>query len=168
MLKKLDQFGINFTFKFKGEDNYSTKLSSIFFVFFILGSIVIFIINFIPFKNHQNFNLLYYTINLPYTEPLKLKESPTAFAIGLDCPVDTKTKIKAEDLFDLNLNFITYRKDNDGNRTKSYEVINTHPCNKKDFFNLYNDSFDFLNIKNLQCLDNEQIENYKIEGIYTD
>ena len=81
-----------------------------FFLIFILGSLAIFIINFIPYINHQNFNLLYYTINLPYTEPVKLKESPTAFAIGLDCPVDVNTNIKAEDLFDLKLNYYLYKR----------------------------------------------------------
>ena len=168
LIRTIDQFGINFTFKFKGEDNYSTKCSLFFFLVFISFSTAIFIINSIPFILHQNFNLLYYTINLAYTEPIKLKESPTAFAIGLDCPIDIKSNIKAEDLFDLQLYFITYTKDNEGNRTKTPELIKTHPCDKRDFYNLHNDSFDFINIKNLQCLDDVQIENHKIEGIYTD
>ena len=53
-------------------------------------------------------------------------------------------------------------------KEKKNMKIKTHPCNKDDFYNLHNDSFDFLNIKNLQCLDNEQIEKHKIDGIYTD
>ena len=31
LIRTIDQFGINFTFKFKGEDNYSTKCSLFFF-----------------------------------------------------------------------------------------------------------------------------------------
>ena len=167
-IKTRDMFGISFSFKYNYKDNYSTPLASIFFLIFCLTSSIIFIINLIPFIKKENFNLQYYTINLNDTEPIKLKESPTAFAIGLDCPVDEKTKIRAEDLLDLKLSFITYTKDKEGNRSKKTEKVKTHPCNKNDFYNLYNESFDYLNIKNLQCLDLDEAENHEIKGIYTD
>ena len=164
-LRKIDLFRVSFSFKYMNKEKYATSIGG-FVTFIFSGALIwIFVINFIPFIKKKNFNLQDYIVNTHETEEINLKDSPTAFAIGFDCPVDSRTQIKAEDLFDLNVSFITYTKDNKGNRNKAIGKIETHNCNENDFHNEHNDSFDFLKIKNLQCL-NEKKE--KLGGIYTD
>ena len=164
-LRKIDLFRVSFSFKYMNKEKYATSVGG-FVTFIFSGALIwIFVINFIPFIKKKNFNLQDYIVNTHETEEINLKDSPTAFAIGFDCPVDSRTQIKAEDLFDLNVSFITYTKDNNGNRNKTIGKIETHNCNENDFHNEHNDSFDFLKIKNLQCL-NEKKE--KLGGIYTE
>ena len=104
-------------------------------------------------------------MNLSTTEKIRLKESKAAFAIGFDCDTDTDDGTNAEDILNLELNYITYIKDKTGKRTKIPEALSSHSCNYEDFYNQYNDNFDLLNIKDLRCLDKTD---HVIEGIFTD
>lgn len=164
-----DLCSVSFSFKYMDENKYTTSIGGVVSIcFFIIGS-VIFVLNFIPFYKDQNFTLQDYIVNTDKTEEIKLNESPMALAIGFDCPADSKTQIKGEDLFDLNVSFITYTKDDKGNRNKSIENIETHLCITNDFHNEHNDSFKLLNIDKLYCLDKKgEKKNTKLEGIYTD
>ena len=165
ILRFFDLCSVSFSFKYMDEDKYTTSLGGLVsIIFFFLGAIL-FVINFIPFRNNQNFTLQDYIVNTNQTEEINLTDSTMAFAIGLDCPTDEKTHIKAEDLFDLKVSFITYTKDDNGTRNKEYKEIKTHPCNHSDFHNENKESFDLLNIDKLQCLNKEE---EKLEGIYTD
>ena len=164
LLKKFDFFGVNFSFRYNNEDKYSTSLGGLFFIVFCVVVVAVGIYYFIPFFNRKNFSIVYYSMNLPNAEQIRLKDSKSAFAIGLDCEVG-KDGTKAEDLFNLNLRFYTYRKDKDGNKIKTYEDLTTHPCNYSDFYNNYNDSLDILDMSKFQCLDKTDDV---IEGLYTD
>ena len=164
-LRKIDLFRVSFAFKYMNKEKYATSVGG--FVTLIFCGVLawIFVINIIPFFKKKNFNLQDYIVNTHETEELNLIDSPTAFAIGFDCPVDSRTQIRAEDLFDLNVSFITYTKDNKGNRNKTIDKVETHNCNENDFHNEHNESFKLLNINNLQCLNQKE---EKLEGIYTD
>ena len=164
LLKKFYFFGVNFSFRYNNEDKYSTSLGGLFSISFCVVVVVVGVYYFIPFFNRKNFSIVYYSMNLPNTEQIKLKESKSAFSIGLDCKVG-EDGTKAEDLFNLNLRFATYRKDKDGKKIKTYENLSTHPCNYSDFYNNYNDSLDRLDMSKYHCLD--RTDNV-IEGIYTD
>ena len=136
-----------------------------FFIIFCVIVLVVEIYYFIPFFNRKNYNLVYYSMNLSTTEKIRLKESKAAFAIGFDCDTDTDDGTNAEDILNLELNYITYIKDKTGKRTKIPEALSSHSCNYEDFYNQYNDNFDLLNIKDLRCLDKTD---HVIEGIFTD
>ena len=43
-------------------------------------------------------------------------------------------------------------------------LLSTHNCTYEDFYNQYNDSVDYLGLKEFQCLDDY---NQKLEGIYS-
>ena len=103
-------------------------------------------------------------MNLPSTEPIKLKDSKTAFAVGLECTAG-KDGTRAEDLLNLEIKYVIYTKDKEGNKNKESTKFLTHPCNYSDFYNNYNDSLDLLNIDSFNCLDKTDDI---IEGIYTD
>ena len=84
-LKKIDVFGSTFNFKYKSKDKYSTYIGGLFvFLFLILSSYTV-IYYFIPLSKRKNYTILYYTMNLPYTESIKFKDTNFAFAIGLIC-----------------------------------------------------------------------------------
>ena len=166
--RNFDLCSVAFSFKYMDEDKYTTSLGGLISICFFIIGIIIFVINFIPFYNEQNFTLQDYIVNTDKTEEIKLNVSPMAFAIGFDCPVDSKTHINGEDLFDIIGSFIIYTKDNNGNRNKDIKEIKMHNCNENDFHNEHNDSFNLLKINELYCLDKNATNDTKLEGIYTD
>ena len=94
---------------------------------------------------------------------IDFKSSKAPFAIGLDC--SEKGRFKAEDVFSLESALVYYIKEMNGTYHKEKMPKNSHKCKYEDFYNNYNNSFDYLKLKNYKCLDsNENI----IEGIYAD
>ena len=164
ILRKFDFFGVPFSFRYNNEEKYSTSLGGLFFIAFCVVVVGVGVYYFIPFFNRKNFSIVYYSMNLPSTEQVKLKDSKAAFAVGLECST-AKNGVKAEDIFNLLIRFYTYRKDKEGNKIKTYEDLATHPCNYSDFYNNYNDSLDILEISKYHCLDRTDDI---IEGLYTD
>ena len=178
--KKIDSFGVSFSFKYKAEDNYSTVLGGIISLFFFIIFFLYLLYNFIPFYKKENFTLQYYTMNLEETENIELKDSPTTFAVGLDCPYDETNNISAKELFDLKLNFTTKKKLENGttvNKTVNEtvneidietDIIPMNLCQKEDFYNLHDTKFDYLKIQNLYCLKRTDEKKHNLKGIYTE
>ncbi len=165
LLKKCDFFGVPFSFKYRNEEKYTTSLGGFVSIAYILVVIIAGIYYLIPFLNRKNFSIVYYTMNLPETEQISLKDSKVALAIGLDCYDDERDGTKAEDLLKVDFKFCSFKKNSEGKRTKTTIMLNTHPCNYSDFYNMYNDSFDMLDIGRFQCLDKTDDI---IQGLYTD
>ena len=164
ILRKLDVFAVPFSFKYKNGDKYSTSFGGFIFLAFCSVVLTAGIYQFIPFINRKNYSLVYYSMKLPTAERIKLKESKAAFAIGFDCR-EGANGIKAEDILQLKLNYLIYKKYSDGTRKKFPEPLTSHKCTYADFYNQYNFTFDLLNLKTFECLDNTD---HVIEGIYTD
>ena len=164
-LRKIDVFGVPYSFKHKKNEKYSTSLGGFVFILFIIVVLVIGIYFFIPFYNRKNFSIIYYSMNMPVTDTIKLSESKASFAIGLACPFEEKTQVSGKDLFDLQLTYIIYTTDRDGNKNKVKQRLSSHPCNYADFYNNYNDTFDFMSLSQFECLDKKD---YSFQGIYTD
>ena len=160
LLKKIDFFGVPYTFKYKKKERFTTPLSGLFVLLFICAASFVAIYYFIPFYNRENYTTVYYTLTMSHTEQINFKESETAFAIGLNCRTD-KDGTKAEELFTLNYKHFTYYK---SESKQVRENINTHPCTKKDFYNKFNETFDTSQIYNYQCIDDPS---KTFEGIYT-
>ena len=166
-LKKINLFGISFSFKYNSEEEYKSAYGGIVTVIFFLLWTLSFIINSIPFVKNYNYTLDYYTMNSKKSDAItiKLNEFSTDFAFGLKCEDDNDNNItkRANELFDLELKFYNKSKDNPYNYR-----INTHYCNTKDdFYNITEEIFKDLEISKLKCMNkDEKIEN--IEGIYTD
>ena len=162
-LRTIDIFGIPLTFRYKKNDKYSTSLGGLTIIIFIILAIAFGVYYFIPFVKRQNLSIIYYTMNIPKTEQIKFKDSKAAFAIGFDC--QKNGRLKVEDVFKLDAVFVNYVKEMDGTYHKDKYPQTTHNCVYEDFYNNYNSSFDYLNLKNYQCLDNNK---HIIEGIYAD
>ena len=156
-------FGSPFSFKYKSQDRYSTSFGGLFLLIFLIIGLTFGIYYFIPFAKRKNVNIIYYTMNIPKTEKIRLKDSQAAFSIGFDC--DDNTDIKVDDILKLDLKHVIYIKNNKGKYDKNKTPIPSHSCTKEDFYNNYDTSFEYLNLNQYLCLDDY---NHNIEGIYSD
>jgi len=162
-LRKIDIFGIPLNFKYKTKDKYSTPFGGFILLLFCILALAFGIYYLIPFLNRKNLSIIYYTMNIPETERISLKESKAAFSIGLDC--EDKTEIKANDIFKLDINYVLYIKNMSGHYNKNKTFLSSHNCRYEDFYNNYNTSFQYLNLKKYRCLDDYD---HNIEGIFSD
>ena len=163
LLRKIDFFGVNFTFKFNKKESYTTSLGGLFMIIFFIVGLYLGISNFFSFLNRKKFSTIYYTMNISKTEKLVLKDSKASFAIGLECADDKKYKVK--DLFDLTAQFIIYKKFENNIFNKTVISLPTHFCNYEDFYNLHNSEFDRLDFTRYLCLDDKD---QLITGIWDD
>jgi hypothetical protein len=118
---------------------------------------------FIKFINKENFTTIYYTVNIPKTDTIKLKDSNATFTVGLDC--ESNGRFKVDDVLKLEVRYVNYTKTIEGIYNKNKTLLSTHFCSHKDFYDAYNDSFDRLNLHKFQCLDDYE---GSIGGIYSD
>jgi hypothetical protein len=174
LFKKIDLFGISFSFKYKSEEKYGSTfggiITSILFILWLLS----FAKNFIPFYSKKNYSLQYYAINAEKDEQIKIKlaESSTDFAFGLRCDNKNITE-KANDLFKLEIEFYNKtHKNGDNSTVRTINKFSTHNCTFFEDFNNTNNTineelFNGLEINELQCMD-IIAKNETIEGIYTD
>ena len=162
-LRKIDIFGVSFNFKYKTKDKYSTAYGGLILLIFSFLALTFGIYYLIPFINRNNLSIIYYTMNIPKTESIILKDSKAAFGIGLDC--EDKTDLKANDVFTFESNYTLYIKDKNGKYDKNRTRLASHLCTYSDFYNNYNESFDYLGLKKYNCLDEF---NHDIKGIYSD
>ena len=83
-LKKLDIFGVPFTFKYNKKENYPTSLGGIFIILFVVLALYLGISKLIVFIQREEFSIIYYTMNIPLTEQIILRDSKAAIAFGFD------------------------------------------------------------------------------------
>ena len=116
-LRKIDIFGVPFNFKYKTKDKYSTPLGG--FILLIIASLSLGfgIYYLLPFLNRKNLSIIYYTMNIPKTEQIRLKDSQAIFTVGLDC--DDYTDLKAADVFKLETRYVIYLKNKEGTYDKN-------------------------------------------------
>ena len=165
LLRKVDFFGVHFSFRYKKKATYTSSLGGLFSILFVFSSLFIFIYYFIPFIHMENYSIISTPMDLPLAEQVILKESNAPFAIGLDCETDSIDGTNEHDLFDFESKYVIYSKDNDGVKHKEKRLVSMHPCTYSDFFNQYNFQVDILGLNKLNCLDDYS---YPIEGFYTD
>ena len=162
-LRKLDIFGIPFTFKYNKKDNYPTPLGGIFIILFAVVALYLGISKLISFLYRDNFSIIYYTMNIPLIEQIKLKESNAAIAFGFDCT--SNGRFSVYDVLNIETAFVVYSKTLQGEYVKDKIILSTHKCIHEDFYSLYNTQFDYLSLQKYLCLDdNNQI----IQGIWDD
>ena len=165
LLTKLDIFGINFTFRYKGNETYQTATGGFFLVLFLIAVLIMGIYYFIPFVNRKNYTIVYYTMNLAATEEVSLFASESNFAFGLSCENNNKETKKIEDLLYIQTKYVYYIKNMDGTFYKDPRELQTNKCTYADFYNKYNSQFDYLSLSKLECMQNKDIT---VQGIYAD
>ena len=96
-LRKIDIFGVPFNFKYKSKDKYSTPFGGFILLLIISLSLAFGIYYLQPFLKRKNLSIIYYTMNIPKTEQIRLKDSQAIFTVGLTC--NDKFDEKANELF---------------------------------------------------------------------
>ena len=165
LLTKLDIFGINFTFRYKGNETYQTATGGFFLVLFLIAVIVMGIYYFIPFVNRKNYTIVYYTMNLAATEEVSLFASESNFAVGLNCEFNKDEKQIITDLLDLKGRYVSYVKKRDSSYVKYPTQLNLHKCTYEDFYNKFDKQIDYLGATQFECVENKE---NTIQGIFSD
>ncbi len=160
-LKKVDFFGVSFSFKYQEKEKFTTSLGGIISIIFITICLAFGIYNFIHSYNRKYFTTIYYTLKLPETEQIFFDKSKMAFSIGLNCWTGSDGT-NADDLFDVNYKYVIWAVQN-GEYKRKIEYLGTHTCTYDDFFNSFNKQFDESKVYSYQCLDDLSSS---IEGIY--
>ena len=161
-LRKIDPFGVPFSFKYKSKQNYTTSTGGLFLFIFIAFALIVFVYYFIPFYERKNITAVYYTLILPYAERINFAESKSSLAFGFNCWT-ANDGTTADQL--LKVEFVYHQwklEDNDYKRTIT--KLGSHFCTKEDFYNQFNETFEGSKIYNYHCLDDPSIT---IEGIWT-
>ena len=154
-LKKFDGFETPVTFRYRGNDTYSSWIGGFISIGIVLTSLIFGIWDFIPFYKSKNYSLYYYTINLNETEEINLYKSKSSIAFGFECSsksnIEKYKNIKLEDLIELNAKYIYYS--NNG-QNKNSLTIDIHDCTEFDFY--YNNNIlkdlEKNKINKLKCL----------------
>ena len=162
LFRKLDLFGVSYTFKYNSREKYTTTLGGIITFIFLVIALFVAIYNFIPFYTKKNFTTIYYILKLAETEKIYFDKSKMTFSIGLNC-WEGYDGTKAEDLFDVQYKYI-YWDVQDGEYVRKTEELGIHPCTHSDFYNEFDKSFDDSKVYTYQCLDDLS---RPIEGIYS-
>ena len=156
-----DRFNVPISFRYKGDDNYSTFLGGLITTIIFLLTAGFGIYYLIPFVNIKNYSLYYYTINLNQTEEINLYRSKAAIAFGLECSNNTNKTIyddiKAEDIFEYRMRYIFYEK-NENNTSKKNDTydISFRTCDDTHFYNNREiiKSFNEQKTGDVKCIDN--------------
>ena len=161
-LRRIDPFGVPFSFKYKSKQNYTTSTGGLFLILFLALAIIVFVYYFIPFYHRENITAVYYTLILPYAERINFAESKSTLSFGFNCWTGNDGTT-ADQL--LKVDFTYHYWNYEGNEyIRKITTLGSHFCTKQDFYNQFNETFDESKIYNYQCLDDPSIT---IEGIWT-
>ncbi len=84
-LRRIDPFGVPFSFKFKSKENYTSSTGGLFLLLFIGLALILFVYYFIPFYHRKNITAVYYTLIVPYADRISFTECKSTFAFGFNC-----------------------------------------------------------------------------------
>ena len=161
-LRKIDPFGVPFSFKYKSKEKHTTSIGGLFLLLFIVLALIVFVYYSIPFYKRKNYTTVYYTLIMPNAEIINFSESKTSLAFGLNCWTGNDGTT-ADQLFSIDIKYHQWKLvDNDYKRTIT--TLGSHFCTKQDFYNEFNETFEGSKIANYQCLNDPSVT---IEGIWT-
>ena len=161
----IDIFGVNYNFRYKDKERFQTALGGFIVILFLVVAVAMAIYYFIPFINRKNYTIVYYTMNLAKTEEVDLFSSESNFAFGLNCESNSKEKYNIYELLDLKARYVEYVKSRDGTYDKLPKYFDVHRCTYADFYNKYDAQFDYLNLKDFDCVV-DKIDT--VQGIFSD
>ena len=161
----IDIFGVNYNFRYKDKERFQTALGGFIVILFLVVAVAMAIYYFIPFINRKNYTIVYYTMNLAKTEEVDLFSSESNFAFGLTCESNSKEKYNIYELLDLKARYVEYVKSRDGTYDKLPKYFDVHRCTYADFYNKYDAQFDYLNLKDFDCVV-DKIDT--VQGIFSD
>ena len=163
LFKSFDYFGVHFNFHYKSKEKFYSETGGFIFLCFVLITITYILVNVFDFVGRKNYSIIYYTLQMASTDVISMQNYSTNIGFGLECDLEEQQS-RLYDMFKLKFTHVSMKK-NDGVITKEKKVVNLAPCQKEDFFNEFNATFDEINLTQFFC----PIEkNYTTQGIYSD
>jgi len=164
-LRYFDYFGVVFTFRYKDKDSYQSRFGGGVFIFFLIFSILYFLITFLDFCTRQVYQINYSVTVFDKAPEINFKDSSFYFAYGLQYDNDTFPDSSILNLINhkITLNRIV----NSNSENKNKTSISTKICEYKDFSGLVdNKSFNSLKLDKFLCpiIDNKA----SIQGTFAD
>jgi hypothetical protein len=164
-LRYFDYFGVVFTFRYKDKDSYQSRFGGGVFIFFLIFSILYFLITFFDFCTRQVYQINYSVTVFDKAPEINFKDSSFYFAYGLQYDNDTFPDSSILNL--INHKITLNRIINSNSENKNKTSINTKICEYKDFSGLVDDkSFKSLKLDKFLCpiIDNKA----SIQGTFAD
>jgi len=124
VLRWFDFSGESFSFKYRDQDKLSTVSAGIIYIVYFIFVFVYFIKLFMQIKDHEIFDLKYYTMKANKDERLILSNIDTSFAFGLTND-NKNAEYDITDLFDLTVEYVEkVRSKKETNGTNETNEIN--------------------------------------------
>lgn len=162
--RNFDYFGVQFYFHYKSKEKYHSLTGGIAFLIFLIVGISYSVINAIPLVKRQKMNIIYYTMELSKTDTINFEHYSNNIALGVSTCESIRNSSEFWEVFKLDINHVQYLKEN-GVSKKKKTPIEFGKCQKSDFYNQFDSSFDNLGLQNFFCMKNK---NHTIQGIFTD
>lgn len=163
--RNFDYFGVVFTFKYKAEEKYRTATGGICFLLFLAMALTYGVIIGIPILRREQMSVIDYVMKTVGTDELNFSEFGSTFAVGISQCSNFKNLSEMLELFDIQMNHITYMNDGNGSYSLEKTPMEYGLCTYENFFNKLNDSFDTLLLNRVFCPVNSD---FQISGVYTD
>ena len=161
-LRKIDPFGVPFSFKYKLKQNFTTSTGGLFLMLFICLTLIVAVYYFLPFYHRENMTAVYYTLILPVAERINFAESKSSLAFGFNCWTGNDGTT-ADQLLKLDFQYHYWRYV-DKEYKRKISTLGSHFCTEQDFYNQFNETFNSSQIYKYQCFDEPSTT---IEGIWT-
>ena len=162
-LRKIDVFGVPYSFKYKSEEKYTTSTGGFVLLLFLILSVYMIAYYLNPFLERKNYTSVYYTLKMSNADEINFDESKTGMAYGFNCWTGNDGTTP-DQLFKIDFKYIHWKLDEQNEYQKTLSYLGSHPCTKQDFYNDFNETFEASSIYNYQCLDDPSIS---VEGIWT-
>ena len=161
--KKFDYFGVELNFLYDSKTQYYSSTGGIIFILFFLVSITYILCNIEPFIHRKNMTLIFYDKKIEQTDEIDLENFTSRFAFGFTCD-GHPNRTYVESLFKISVNHVTMNS-TEGKRVKTKKTLEYANCEKKDFYNEFNSSYETNGFEKVYC-PNES--NLIMSGIYQD
>lgn len=163
-LKIFDYFGVNFTFRIRGNDIYQSRFGGIIFILFAILFIFYFINSFYNFCSREIYNINYSIEFLKPTPKINLKESGFNFAYAIK--LDTNDSFIDPFISDLLNESVWFTQINHSDlRSKNRSILQTKKCEFEDFNNTLDEEI-FKSMTNFKCV--KMNDNDYIGGSFSD
>ena len=165
VIKECDFFGTFITFRINDEIQYKSITGGIISILFFISSVLYIIYVGYPFIKRENIDFIF-SNKIMETQPY-INLTSTNFNLGFGIQYQDEATTAIFDYIKY-FNYSLILKEWIGLNTIKIFPFGLKQCNKSDFFNLVNESFERNNVGGMLCPILNESVNYTLDGLYTD
>ena len=161
-LRKIDYFGVHFTFQYQSKEKFHSVTGGLIFFFFLLLSTIYTMITISNLIQRKNKTVIYYKMEIPKTDTINFDNYTLTNAFGVVC--NGKDEGREDEFFSIKANKVSLTQ-YQGKVQREKNELKYSLCTNKHFYNKFNKSIELYGLNKKYCFDDNNIT---IEGIYTD